>query len=62
MIDITFKKVNIVSTSETIVAVENQKDPTSTAGVSDNGTVQPKPVNQSLLRGGIDFVQQILGW
>ena len=42
MIDITFKKVNIVSTSETIVAVENQKDPASTAGVSDNGTVQPK--------------------
>lgn len=49
MIDITFKKVIIVSTSETVVAVENQKDPASTAGVSDNGTMQAKPVNESIL-------------
>ena len=50
MIDLTFKKINLVQTSETEVLVENQANPAETSGVSDGGTVQPKPVeNTSLL-------------
>lgn len=50
MIDLTFKKINLVQTSETEVLVENHANPAETSGVSDGGTVQPKPVeNTSLL-------------
>ena len=49
MIEITFKKVILVKTSETEVVVENQKNPADTAGVSDGGTVQPKLANESML-------------
>lgn len=49
MIDLTFKKINLVQTSETEVLVENQANPAETSGVSDGGTVQPKPVNESML-------------
>ncbi len=49
MIDMTFKKINFVQTSETEVLVENQANPAETSGVSDGGTVQPKPVNESML-------------
>lgn len=49
MIDITFKKIIIVKTSETLIAVENQADPASTADVSDGGTVQKKEVPTSIL-------------
>ena len=49
MIDIVFKRINLVKTSETIVLLENQANPAATAGVSDGGTVQTKPVNASVL-------------
>ena len=49
MIDITFKKVIRVMTSETTVLVENQKTPEATAGVQDGGTVQKKEVPTSML-------------
>ncbi|MEX5443424.1 phage baseplate protein [Acinetobacter schindleri] len=49
MIDLTFKKINLVQTSETEVLVENQANPAETSGVTDGGTVQPKPVNESML-------------
>ena len=49
MIEITFKKVILVKTSETEVVVENQANPADTAGVSDGGTVQAKPANESML-------------
>lgn len=49
MIDLTFKKINLVQTSETEVLVENQVNPAETSGVSDGGTVQPKPANTSVL-------------
>ena len=46
---ITFKKVILVKTSETEVVVENQKNPADTAGGTDAGAVQAKPVNESML-------------
>ena len=49
MIEIAFKKVILVKTSETEVVVENQKNPADTAGVTDAGAVQAKPVNESML-------------
>lgn len=49
MIDLTFKKINLAQTSETEVLVENQANPAETSGVTDGGTVQPKPVNESML-------------
>lgn len=49
MIDLTFKKINLVQISETEVLVENQANPAETSGVSDGGTVQPKPANTSVL-------------
>ena len=60
MIDLTFKKINLVQTSETEVLVENQANPAETSGVSDGGTVQPKLVDKSIIRGGFDFGKQIL--
>lgn len=60
MIDITFKKVIMVSTQTTFIAIENQASPEVTAGVADGGTVQPKPVSQSLLYKGADFAKSIL--
>ena len=49
MIDITFKKVIRVSTSETTVLVENQASPEGTASVQNGGTVQAKEVPESIL-------------
>lgn len=49
MVDITFKKINLVKTSETEVIVENQANPAETSGVSDGGTVQPKQASTSAL-------------
>ena len=49
MIDLTFKKINLVQTSETEVLVENQANPAETSGVSDGGTVQPKQASTSVL-------------
>ena len=53
MIDITFKKVNIVQTHETNVLIENQKSPESTAGVQNGGTVQPQPVQDESILSSI---------
>ncbi|EOQ63895.1 hypothetical protein F935_01525 [Acinetobacter calcoaceticus ANC 3811] len=47
MIDITFKKVLIVSTETALVAIENQASPEATAAVNNGGTVQAKPINES---------------
>lgn len=60
MIDITFKKVFIVQTSETTVLVENQQAPELTAQVQDAGTVQKKEIQTSLL-GQITGSAQIGG-
>lgn len=60
MIDITFKKVILVKTSETTVLVENQADPSATASVQNGGTVQAKEVNSSIIKTGADFVTQVL--
>lgn len=49
MIDITFKKVIMVSTQTTFIAIENQASPEATAGVTDGGTVQPKEVSESVI-------------
>ena len=49
MIDITFKKVIMVSTQTTFIAIENQKSPEATAGVTDGGTVRPKEVSESII-------------
>ncbi len=48
MIDISFKKVIIVSTESVLVAIENQASPDATAAVSNGGTVQAKPINESM--------------
>ena len=53
MIDITFKKVNIVQTHETNVLIENQKSPESTAGVQNGGTVQPQLVQDESILSSI---------
>ena len=53
MIDITFKKVNIVQTHETNVLIENQKSPEATAGVQNGGTVQPQPVQDESILSSI---------
>lgn len=53
MIDLTFKKVNIVQTHETNVLIENQKSPESTAGVQNGGTVQPQPVQDESILSSI---------
>lgn len=60
MIDITFKKVFIVQTSETTVLVENQQAPELTAQAQDAGTVQKKEIQTSLL-GQITGSAQIGG-
>ena len=49
MIEVSFKKVILVKTAETVVAVENQAKPAETSGVANKGSVQPKPVNTSKL-------------
>ena len=53
MIDLTFKKVNIVQTHETSVLIENQKSPEATAGVQNGGTVQPQPVQDESILSSI---------
>ncbi|WP_336152129.1 phage baseplate protein [Acinetobacter sp. 99] len=60
MIDITFKKVLMVSTQTTFIAIENQASPEATAGVSDGGTVQAKPINESALSKTTGFIKSVL--
>ena len=62
MIDITFKKVIRVMTSETTVLVENQASPAGTASVQNGGTVQTKEVNESKLSKAGSFVGDVLGF
>lgn len=62
MIDITFKKVIRVMTSETTVLVENQASPTGTASVQNGGTVQTKEVNEFKLSKAGSFVSEVLGF
>ncbi len=49
MIEMTLKKITLVKATETEVLVDNQANPAETSGVSDTGTVQAKPVNESIL-------------
>ncbi|PKF31923.1 phage baseplate protein [Acinetobacter proteolyticus] len=60
MIDITFKKVLMVSTKMSVIAIENQANPEATASVSDGGTVQAKPVNQSVLDKSVETIKLAL--
>ncbi len=62
MIDITFKKVLMVSTKMSVVAIENQASPEATAEVSDGGTVQPKEVSESILGKVVGGAQVGGGW
>lgn len=57
MIDITFKKLNIVQTKTASVLIENQQDPAATASVENGGTVQPKPADkESILSKAIGYL------
>lgn len=47
MIDITFKKILIVQTSETSVLIENQQNPEQTSSVENGGTLQPQVEEKS---------------
>lgn len=49
-VTITFKEVFIVTVEDVQVAAENQASPEQTAPVVNKGTIQPKPVSQSVLR------------
>lgn len=49
IIDITFKKINLVQSSETVVLLDNQANPAETSGVSDGGNIQTTVVNESVL-------------
>ncbi|ENV16973.1 MULTISPECIES: phage baseplate protein [Acinetobacter] len=60
MIEMTLKKVFLVQSSETIVLLDNQANPASTAGVSNGGTVQAKPANESVLSKGTGVIKEIL--
>ena len=60
MIEMTLKKVFLVQSSETIVLLDNQANPASTAGVSNGGTVQATPVNESMLSKGAGAVKDIV--
>lgn len=60
MIDITFKKIITVSSSETLMVVENQKEPGKTAAVQDRGTVQMKPINESTMSKAVGFGKEII--
>ena len=60
MIDITFKKVIMVRTQTTFIAIENQASPEVTAGVADGGTVQAKPLNESALSKTTGFIKSVL--
>lgn len=61
MIDITFKKVNIVRTRDTVVFVENMQSPEAIGSVQDGGVIQAKPVqNESLFNKGVDIVKQAI--
>jgi hypothetical protein len=48
-LEINFKKVFVVKTSETIVTIDNQAAPEATAGVQNGGTVQKAEVSESIL-------------
>ncbi|WP_151713364.1 phage baseplate protein [Acinetobacter bereziniae] len=60
MIEMTLKKVFLVQSSETSVLLDDQTNPSSTAGVSSGGTVQTKPVNESALSKGAGVIKEIL--
>ncbi len=60
MIDISFKKIIIVSTETVLVAIENQASPEATAAVSNGGTVQPKPINESMASQLVGVVKTAL--
>lgn len=60
MIDITFKKVLMVNTKMSVIAIENQASPEATASVSDGGTIQAKPVNQSVLDKSVETIKLAL--
>lgn len=65
MIDITFRKVLLTSTSETEIPLEEQSEPEATSSAVDNGTVQTKEANQSVLSsifGGQTGGTFKLGW
>ncbi|EML1064501.1 hypothetical protein RGH81_000833 [Acinetobacter nosocomialis] len=62
MIDISFKKVLIVSTESVLVAIENQASPDVTAAVTNGGTVQPKEVSTSVLGQLFGGAQVGGGW
>ncbi|NAR54859.1 hypothetical protein GPS59_12825 [Acinetobacter haemolyticus] len=62
MIDITFKKVIMVNTQTTFIAIENQSSPEETAGVADGGTVQAKQVSTSVLGQLFGGAQVGGGW
>lgn len=49
IIDITFKKINLVQSSETVVLLDNQANPAETSGVSDGGNIQTTLVNESVI-------------
>jgi len=55
-VTITFKEVFLVNVVEVQVVAENQADPAQTAPVVNKGTVQPKPVQQSVLSSIAGFV------
>lgn len=49
MVTVNFKKINIASTKETTVQLEDQADPAATGPVQEGGTKQAKPVSESVL-------------
>lgn len=49
MVAINFKKVNIATTKETTVQVDEQADPAATGTIQEGGTKQAKPVEESVL-------------
>lgn len=55
-VTITFKEIFIVNVQEVQVDPANQASPEQTAPVVNNGTVQPKPVSQSILSSFAGFL------
>lgn len=52
IVTVNLKKINIASTQETTVLVENQADPAATGPIQEGGTRQAKPVSESVLSQG----------
>jgi hypothetical protein len=48
-VSITFKQIIIVDVQSAQLKTQNLADPAQTAPVINNGSVQPKPVTQSIL-------------